>query len=390
MRRVKLLCLCSALDLKYRYGCTPAWWQLFKGLYEEGHEIIAIPYQGAAVESPWWRVCPNPCEWESKAFTAAKKWFGGGSATIKEGPVGAVSKTLIESWVQPRWEGALRETLQREKNVAAVIAFSIPVNHFTGIATTIKKSFDVPFFYYDGDVPASLPRFGGFASGFKIYEDASLDEYDGVFCNSEGGAEDLKALGAKTVTAIHWGVDPALYEPLDVRISRDVFFYGFGSEYREDWMEAMLSLPSVAMPEKVFEIGGDGFKVDLKKTKSIGDVPFSVFRQTCCASRINLNITRGAHATVRASSSMRPFELAAMGCCIVSNPVAGLDTWFEIGKELVVVNSTDEAIATYRRLLNDDAERSRLGQAARARVLAEHTHRHRARQLANTISTIRG
>jgi len=290
--------------------------------------------------------------------------------------------------VQPRWEATLRETLQREKNVDAVIVFSIPVNHLSGLATIIKKSFDVPFFYFDGDVPASLPRFGGFASGFKIYEDASLAEYDGVFCNSEGGAEDLKALGAKTVTPIHWGVDPALYEPLEAPLTRDVFFYGFGSEYREEWMDAMLALPSNAMPENTFEIGGDGFKIDLKKTKQIGDVPFSVFRQTCCASLINLNITRSAHATVHASSSMRPFELAAMGCCIVSNPVSGLDTWFELGKELIVVNSTDEAIATYRRLLNDGSERKRLGQAARSRVVAEHTHRHRARQLVAFVSSM--
>ena len=33
-----------------------------------------------------------------------------------------------------------------------------------------------------------------------------------------------------------------------------------------------------------------------------------------------------------------PFELGAMGCCMVSNPVEGLELWFEEGKEVVVVN----------------------------------------------------
>ncbi|MEA3364840.1 MAG: hypothetical protein U9Q79_04290, partial [Candidatus Hydrogenedentes bacterium] len=65
---MKLLCICSALDLSFRYGCTPAWWQFFKGLYELGHDVIAVPYQGKAIETPWWRVYPNPCQIEGKIY----------------------------------------------------------------------------------------------------------------------------------------------------------------------------------------------------------------------------------------------------------------------------------------------------------------------------------
>src|SRR5690606_11999267 len=104
-------------------------------------------------------------------------------------------------------------------------------------------------------------------------------------------------------------------------------------------------------------------------------------------SKLNLCITRAAHAGVYASSSSRPFELASMGCCIVANPYLGIEEWFEPNKEIFIVNSGEEAVDRYRYLLSHDAERRAAGQAARARVLKEHTFRHRAQQLKQIIES---
>lgn len=382
---MKILCLCSALDLRFRYGCTPAWWQFFKGLYELGHDVIAVPYQGPAIETPWWRVYPNPCQAEGAAFSKVKKLFGAGPTPMDEGFAAQVSRSLIDYWIRPRWEEHLKDILRDESGVDAVIVFSIPLNHFSGLPTTIRDKFGIPFYYYDGDVPASLPRFGGFASGFKIYEGANLREYDAVLCNSEGGAEDLKVLGAQEVEVVHWGVDPELYAPLDADQDRDVFFYGFGAEYREKWLEDMLAAPSRALPDRSFAVGGRGFSLELGNAKRIGDVPFSAFRRESCRSKINLNITREAHATVHASSSMRPFELAAMGACIVTNPVEGIDQWFTPGRDLEIIHSAADAVETYTDLLNDPGRRRAMGESARNRVLENHTHRHRADQIARFL-----
>ena len=65
---MKLLIICSTLDLKYRLGCTPSWWQLSKALHETGNEVITIPYLGDPVESLWWRTYKNPCAYESKYY----------------------------------------------------------------------------------------------------------------------------------------------------------------------------------------------------------------------------------------------------------------------------------------------------------------------------------
>jgi spore maturation protein CgeB len=88
---------------------------------------------------------------------------------------------------------------------------------------------------------------------------------------------------------------------------------------------------------------------------------------------------------VRGSSTARPFELAASGAAIVSNPHEGIEQWFEPGRELLVVETADEAVAAYRELVSDPAQAEELGRRARERVLEEHTYAHRARRLLDLI-----
>ena len=72
MRAPKILAVASAVDLDFRYGCTPAWWQLWKGLCEEGVDLIVTPYRGRPIESPWWRTAPNPTYVEGESFARAR------------------------------------------------------------------------------------------------------------------------------------------------------------------------------------------------------------------------------------------------------------------------------------------------------------------------------
>jgi spore maturation protein CgeB len=147
----------------------------------------------------------------------------------------------------------------------------------------------------------------------------------------------------------------------------------------------MIGEPSRRLHEADFALGGRDFRGDIGQARQIGDVPFNVFPRTISAARVNLCITRRSHATVYASSSCRPFELASAGAAIVSNPYNGLERWFEPGSELLIVNDVDEAVAAYRDLLDDPAQAEAMGARARERVLDEHTYRHRARQLLDLV-----
>jgi glycosyltransferase involved in cell wall biosynthesis len=385
---MKLLCVCSALDIRLPYGCTSAWWQLLKGLHEAGHEVLATPYAGGAFASPWWRAFDNPCRLEGEAFSKARRWLGGAGSDAQDSLGATVTRAAIDKWIRPRWENHLAGILAAEPGVDAVILFSVPVNHLTGVPARLRERFDVPVLFYDGDVPASLPRFGGFASGFRIYDGAGLAEFDGVLCNSLEGAEDLRTLGARRVETVYWGADPDLFAPLAVEEDRDVFFYGYGSEYRENWIEALVAKPSHEMTEHAFHVAGSGFSVSLGAARLEPPVPFNAVRRACCRSRLNLCVNRSAHASVRASATMRPFELAALARCIVSSPYEGVEEWFEPGREILLVDSAEAAIETYQRLLSDESERRAIGEAARRRLLAEHTHRHRADQLAAFVASL--
>jgi hypothetical protein len=394
-----IVAVASAVSLDFRYGCTPAWWQLFKGLYEVGVDLVVTPYRGPAVESPWWRSAPNPCYVEGEAYARLQGLVARlrGDTLIRrreESPEDTATdravRKVVSSWVTPRWERHLADLLEREGGVEAVVVFTVPMSHLRGVPTAIRERFGVPVVYYDGDVPMSLPEHGGMDTGFNIYHGADPSEYDLVLSNSEGGCARLLELGARRAEPLFWAADPEFFFPEDVPKARDVLFYGYGEKFRAEWIEAMLVEPSRRLPGATFAVGGLDFRPDLGRVERLGDVPFNRFRRAASESRVNLCITRRPHATLFASSSCRPFELAATSCAIVANPYEGIERWFAPGEELLVVSSADEAVDAYRALLADEGYARELGRRARERVLAEHTYRHRARELLAYVESLAG
>ena len=394
MSAPKILAVASAADLDFRYGCTPAWWQIWKGLYEAGADLIVTPYRGRAIESPWWRTAPNPLYREAEAFAAAR----GLAARLKgdtllrraehnpaDTTADKLTREVIWRYVTPRWQRHLERILKREGNVAAVIVFTVPMAHLRGIPTRLRERYGVPVVFYDGDVPMSLPEFGGMDTGFNYYHGADPSEYDLVLSNSEGGLDRLRELGARNAEAVFWAADPKVFSPAPVDKEVDVFFYGYGDKFRREWMEAMIAEPSRFDGDILFALGGGDFRADTGNARLIGDVPFNVFSQAISRAHVNLNITRRPHATMYASSTCRPFELAAAGAAIVSNPNEGIERWFEPGSEIRIVADADEALATYRELLDDRGAAEAMGRRARERVLDEHTYAHRARQILQLV-----
>ncbi len=206
-----------------------------------------------------------------------------------------------------------------------------------------------------------------------------------MLSNSEGGLESLLALGARRAEAVFWGADPEFFSPQPVEKETDVFFYGYGDKFRREWMKAFVGEPSRELPELDFALGGQDFLGDTGAARLIGDIPFPAFPRAISAARVNLCLTRRSHASVYASSSCRPFELAAAGAAIVANPYNGIERWFEPGSELIVANDSAEAVAAYRALLDDPAQAEEMGRRARERVLDEHTYRHRARRVLDLL-----
>ena len=389
MRAPRLLCVASAVDLDFRYGCTPAWWQLWRALNDEGAELTVAPYRGRPIETPYWRSAPNPTYLEGESYAKARELAARlkGDASLRRDEIAPddsvsdkVTRELVWRWVTPRWRRHLERLVEREQP-DAVVVFTVPMAHFRGIPEFLRERFGIPVVFYDGDVPMSLPEFGGMDTGFNYYHGADPGEYDLLISNSEGGLDALRALGARRAEAVFWCADPEFFAPQPVEKETDVFFYGYGDKFRREWIAALVGDPSRELPDVDFSLGGRDFQGDTGAARVVGDVPFPAFPRAISAARVNLCITRRSHASVYASSSCRPFELAASGAAIVANPYDGIERWFEPGSELFVVHDAEGAVAAYRALLDDPAQAEEMGRRARERVLDEHTYRHRARRV---------
>jgi len=382
-----LLVVCSSLDLSTPLSATPAWWQLLKGLYESGVTLHVSAYHGGVPETPWWTAYPNPARRAGDAYAAVRRAFRTVAGTLRparrdgrETALDAAVRRLARAVAAPRWARHLAAILAAHDEIDAVLLLSVPPNQVRGVARELRTRFARPVLFYDGDVPASLPAHRGFATGFRIYEGADLAEFDAVLGNSVGGQEALRAMGARRTHVLHYAADPQLYVPLAIAEDIDVFFYGHSTEYRERWLEAMIRTPAAVLDGARFAVRGRGLD-GLGRVEQLPYLSFSRLREYISRSRINLVVTREAHATVHASSTMRPFELAMMGACMVGNLCAGMEAWFEPGREIVQVGSAEEAIDRYRHLLAHESERRAIGEAARRRALADHTYARRASEL---------
>ena len=386
---MKLLVVASSLDLSTPFGCTPAWWQLLKALAEQGTDIVAVPYHGPPVDSLWWRAERNPGYRYGQGYEAFRRHIRPRRLQTHANRRDAATLELrvVQRLVTPRWKDHLLSILEREGDVEAVVVLTAPLNHLVGIPSAIRRRFDIPVCYYDGDLPSSLPRHGGFGWGFDMYHGADLSEYDLVLSNSLGAVDELLAFGARRAEVLWWGADTDVFRPRTAVEDIDVLFYGVGVEHRQEWLRELITVPSQRLPQRRFVVAGRNLDLDFGAAERLGVIPPSQLGALVARSRIQLNVSRSSHAECYASATTRLFEVASMERAVVTRPIEGLSEWFETGKEVAVVHSADEAVDTYERLLADDAYRLDMGRAARRRVIADHTYQHRAVQLLGYLSS---
>ena len=103
--------------------------------------------------------------------------------------------------------------------------------------------------------------------------------------------------------------------------------------------------------------------------------------------RYTLNVTRRDMVRAGYSPSVRLFEAAACGTPIISDTWPGLDTIFMPGTEILIARRASDTLSYLREI--PEQQRTRIGLAARRRVLTAHTAMHRAAELESFVGEVR-
>lgn len=101
------------------------------------------------------------------------------------------------------------------------------------------------------------------------------------------------------------------------------------------------------------------------------------------ASLYTLNVTRADMIEAGWSPSVRLFEAAACAVPIISDKWDGIADLFTPGEQIILADDSADVVAALK--ARSIADAAAMGGAARAKVLAGHTSRHRAAQLEGYI-----
>ncbi|MEA2553935.1 MAG: hypothetical protein QOJ65_2111 [Fimbriimonadaceae bacterium] len=242
--------------------------------------------------------------------------------------------------------------------------------------------------FYDLDTPVTLDRLEAGEDVFYLGP-RGLADFDLVLSYTGGSAlsELQTKLGARRVAPLYGSVDPDVHRPVAASSSyaSDVSYLGTYAEDRQERLDQLFITPARLLPDKKFLIGGAMYPQEFPWTNNIYFVrhlPPSDHPAFYSSSRLTVNVTRRAMAAMGYCPSGRMFEAAACGVPVLTDSWEGLDAFFEPGSEVLIGNSTQDALDAIS--LSDD-ELARIAKAARARTLDEHTADKRAVDFENAI-----
>lgn len=232
--------------------------------------------------------------------------------------------------------------------------------------------------FYDIDTPVTLAKLA--RGEFDYLKPALIPGYD-VYLSFTGGPtldRIERELGSPAARALYCSVDTDAYRPLEVPKRWDLTYLGTYSPDRQPTLEKLLLEPARRCPEKRFAVAGPQYPTDIDwpaNVERIEHLPPAEHPGFYSASRMTLNVTRADMIAAGWSPSVRLFEAAACGTPILSDRWAGIESLFAPGEEILLADSTEDAIAA----LHDDAEA--IGTAARRRLFEGHDAAHRAAEL---------
>ncbi len=344
----------SSLVSAYWNGAATYYRGIIRGLAERGFDVTF--YEPDAYDRQAHRDIPDPSWARVVVYPAAP---AAGEAGVREALRQARGADII---VKTSGVGAFDELLDR-----AVLEQRGP--HGRAI-------------FWDVDAPATLERL---AQQPRDPFHALVPEYDMVL--TYGGGQPVvrgyAAVGARLCVPVYNALDPETHFPVapDPRFEADLGFLGNRLPDREARVDEFFFSAARHRPEATFLLGGSGWddKGMPANVRYAGHVYTRDHNAFNCTPRVLLNVSRDSMARFGFSPATRVFEAAGAGACLITDAWQGIEMFLEPDGEVLVARDGREVA----RLLadTDDERAARIGRAARARILREHTYARRAAQV---------
>ncbi|MGH9457355.1 MAG: CgeB family protein [Thermoanaerobaculia bacterium] len=243
--------------------------------------------------------------------------------------------------------------------------------------------------FWDVDAPATLDR---------ITRDPDdpfrplVPRYDAILTYGGGPpvVDAYRSFGARECVPVYNALDPSTHHPVgrDLRFEGDLAFLGNRLPDREKRVEEFFLRAAAEEPARRFLLGGTGWgdKTMPRNVAYLGHVYTADHNALNCTPRAVLNISRESMARYGFSPATRVFEAAGAGACIISDAWEGIDEFLRPGAEILVAHDGGD-VARFLRELTPARARD-VGEAARKRVLAEHTYAHRAEEVERVLGDL--
>jgi spore maturation protein CgeB len=236
--------------------------------------------------------------------------------------------------------------------------------------------------FYDIDTPVTMSLLEKGAAEYLTPE--LISRYDAYF--SFTGGPILRRIestyGSPRARALYCTVDQQNYKPVSAIERWDLGYLGTYSSDRQPSLDKLMLEPARQWAKGRFAVAGPQYPEHVIWPENIDRTSHLSPREHpefYASQRFTLNITRDAMKQAGYSPSVRLFEAGACGAPIISDWWPGLDSIFEIGSEVLVVESTEDVLRCLRDI--SDAIRREMGDRARRRVRAEHSPLARAKQI---------
>jgi len=229
--------------------------------------------------------------------------------------------------------------------------------------------------FWDVDAAATLDEMRGDVSHPVLRALPGLD----MVLTYGGGppvVDAYRGFGAAACVPVYNALDPETHHPVapDQRFACDLAFLGNRLPDRERRVEEFFLRPAAAMPDRQFLIGGNGWESkDMPgNVRHRGHVYTAEHNAFNCTPKAVLNVARDSMAHIGFSPATRVFEAAGAAACLITDAWEGIEQFLIPDAEVLVARDGQDVAEHMAALTPERA--GAIGQAALARVLAEHTY----------------